>query len=112
MQAEYPAAPLEPKHPTCCNGHDVNYKDEIFACQHKACSKDELCIGCVWECCDCGESFCEEHIIIRDVTDAGRYSEHLCRTCDLDRRQPRLTLERFHRVAANSTPAPGMKEVA
>lgn len=72
--------------PTCGNGHTVDHRDEIYACRQKACGKDDLCIGCVWTCADCGEDFCESHI--RDLADDGaRFSVFVCAACDLKREE-------------------------
>jgi hypothetical protein len=93
MQHDHPAAPREPEHPTCGNGHDVDYKDEVFACEAKACSHDQLCIGCVWSCADCSGDFCEAHI--RITAEA-----HLCAPCLAKRlKKPVAAVEPLKEVA-------------
>lgn len=59
--------------------------EERYACQQKGCGKDDLDEGEIWSCTDCGEDFCEQHTTQIDVTDAGRYSEFLCRRCEIKR---------------------------
>jgi hypothetical protein len=68
----------------------IDPRDGKFACSHKACDADKLCIGCIWQCADCQQDFCESHIVdLKDQPEASRYSLYLCHPC-LNRRRETL----------------------
>lgn len=61
---------------------------EVFTCHAKACTKERLCIGCVWTCADCGDDLCEDHVIdLKDAEEPTRYSVYVCYPCQARRQE-------------------------
>lgn len=68
-------------------GCKIHRGEETFACNAKACPKETLCIGCVWQCADCQEDFCESHIADLKDTTSERYSVYACLPCQARRNE-------------------------
>jgi hypothetical protein len=76
---DYPSAPREPL-AACTRGCELLGDCQLYRCTQKACGQEELCVGCIWQCADCGDDFCEDHIE-NIAPDGARYALYLCRSC-------------------------------
>jgi len=75
--------PREPAYWTCgsCGEHLLNQEDIAGEC--RACHSDVLCVGCIFDCADCGKDFCQLHIKTLDGADG--YATYLCSPCLAER---------------------------
>jgi hypothetical protein len=77
---DYPSAPREAAHWRCqAHGCEIYEEQEIYCCTAKGCGEALLCVGCIWQCADCGEDFCEAHIV--DATKTAPFTTYVCHAC-------------------------------
>jgi hypothetical protein len=82
------STPREPEHDHCsAQGCTICPNEKSYECQAKACAQDHLCVGCVFQCADCEDDFCEHHILDLSADGATRYSIYLCQPCAEGRRE-------------------------
>lgn len=60
-------------------GCRVDSTVETFSCSAKGCGKEDLCIGCIWQCFKCNQDFCEQDIVDIGSNDLG--SVYCCQEC-------------------------------
>lgn len=68
-----------------CQTH-FDEEGEVIEGGCHACSKDCLCLGCAYDCEDCGNFFCRQHVI-ETPTELKRFSTYRCVRCDEMRQQ-------------------------
>jgi hypothetical protein len=71
-----------------CEGHrctNLIEPGEEHACAINACHRDTLCDGCAFDCADCNQIFCREHILVHEQAD--RFATYRCYACDRKRQQ-------------------------
>jgi hypothetical protein len=72
----------------CDEGCETHVSErERYVCAHETCGKENLCVGCIWQCADCSGDFCETHVS-GDVTPQERFQTYVCIAC-LTRREER-----------------------
>lgn len=55
------------------------WRDDYYRCEQKGCEHDFLCIGCVYECAECGRDFCWEHIF--EIPQGDGWARYECVNC-------------------------------
>ena len=64
----------------CNEGCETHISEnERYVCAHETCGKENLCVGCIWQCADCAEDFCERHIA--EATPDANYQTYVCVAC-------------------------------
>lgn len=78
------SGPRDDSHWECeakaCGERIYEESDIAGACNAPGCYRTVLCAGCAFDCADCGETFCREHILAHEH--AGGTATYLCEACD------------------------------
>jgi hypothetical protein len=99
---DYPSAPREPL-AACTKGCQLLGDCKLYSCTQKACGAEGLCIGCIWQCADCQDDFCEQHIVDLNESGETRWSVYVCERCFAVRRdKAAATPARLHHRKAGA----------
>jgi hypothetical protein len=79
-------------------GGTVHDHDELTTCNVTGCENMTLCLGCSFNCADCGHTFCTSHIVVVPVLTQAWFADYYCVACMAAR--CRAALDRIAAAAA------------